>query len=397
MILNKINILKYIKDNYIIFQNKHLIFKYLNIKKWEKDKEYNADIIEYLNTIFPWSNNIKIQYYCLLNNISEEPRCPVCNNIIVFKKNKYWNHCSSICGTRDTNRNKKIRETCLLRYGVDNIFKDQDRIRHAITNKYGVDNPSKVPEIIDKRRNSNLIKYGKINILAIPENLEKSQKALKNSKNTYRHKSKEEQNKIKQKISLGWTKKPEFEKKEVHKRRVNTLRNRSEEEKIATKNKKTNTWNNKTEEELLVRSNKTYKAKKKNNSFKSSKSEKFVLDILKKYYEVVYQYRDSRYPYNCDFYIPQKDLFIEIQGNWTHGKEPFDKNNEKHIEIIDKWKNKHTKYYDLAITVWTISDVKKRNIAKNNNLNFLEIFNYKDTNKLLESINKFPDKENLDV
>jgi hypothetical protein len=37
-------------------------------------------------------------------------------------------------------------------------------------------------------------------------------------------------------------------------------------------------------------------------------------------------------------------------------------------------KSKNTKYYNVAIEVWTKRDVVKRSIAKENNLNYLEIF-----------------------
>lgn len=37
-------------------------------------------------------------------------------------------------------------------------------------------------------------------------------------------------------------------------------------------------------------------------------------------------------------------------------------------------RKKNTPGYSQAIYGWTISDVKKRNIAKENNLNYLEIF-----------------------
>lgn len=36
------------------------------------------------------------------------------------------------------------------------------------------------------------------------------------------------------------------------------------------------------------------------------------------------QYKDIRYPYYCDFYLPKKDLFIEINGFWMHGGHYYD-------------------------------------------------------------------------
>ena len=68
---------------------------------------------------------------------------------------------------------------------------------------------------------------------------------------------------------------------------------------------------------------------------------------------------------------------------WTHGKNPFNKNVENDIALLEIWKKKaeNSKFYKRAIYTWTISDLLKRQTAKNNNLNYLEIFpgdSYKD-------------------
>ena len=50
-------------------------------------------------------------------------------------------------------------------------------------------------------------------------------------------------------------------------------------------------------------------------------------------------------------------------------------------------KSKNTKYYNVAIEVWAKRDVNKRNVAKENKLNYLEIF----TKNLNEAIKIFED------
>lgn len=42
-----------------------------------------------------------------------------------------------------------------------------------------------------------------------------------------------------------------------------------------------------------------------------------------------------------------------------------------------KCKNKHTEYYDNAIRVWTVTDPLKRETAKKNGLNWVEVFSCK--------------------
>ena len=105
--------------------------------------------------------------------------------------------------------------------------------------------------------------------------------------------------------------------------------------------------------------------------------------------DIIPQYSDEiNYPFNCDFYISSLKLLIEIQGTWTHGGHPFDKNNIDDIHTVNVWKSKQSKYYDCAIEVWTKSDVEKRNLAKKNNLNYLEIFT-KDINIAINTFEEY--------
>ena len=115
--------------------------------------------------------------------------------------------------------------------------------------------------------------------------------------------------------------------------------------------------------------------KKKNKTTSSSSLEKqFEEYLTSNNISFEKQYKSVLYPFACDFYIVDKNIYIEIQGNWTHGEHPFDKNNPNDINIVNTWKEKNSPYYNKAIKDWTVRDVNKRNIAKNNNLNFLEIF-----------------------
>ena len=81
-------------------------------------------------------------------------------------------------------------------------------------------------------------------------------------------------------------------------------------------------------------------------------------------------------------------MFIEIQGNWTHGKHPFNKNDKDDLNIVEKWKSKKSKYYNKAIHDWTVRDVIKRQIAKENGLNYIEIFS-NDIEIVIEQFKKY--------
>ena len=96
----------------------------------------------------------------------------------------------------------------------------------------------------------------------------------------------------------------------------------------------------------------------------------YLLNIFPQYYN------KELYPFNCDFYINSLKIFIEIQGNWTHGFHPFNVSNKDDIRRLNylKEKAKHSKYYLSAIKIWTIKDVEKRTTAQNNNIKLIEIF-----------------------
>lgn len=116
-----------------------------------------------------------------------------------------------------------------------------------------------------------------------------------------------------------------------------------------------------------------------NHTFNSSKFEQNIYkSLLKKFDEkdILQQYTDDRYPFNCDFYIKSLDLFIEINGHWTHGGRPYNSTEEFCQRQLSEWqeKSKNSKFYTNAINVWTVRDVTKLSYLKKNNLNYMIIY-----------------------
>lgn len=121
--------------------------------------------------------------------------------------------------------------------------------------------------------------------------------------------------------------------------------------------------------------NKGLETKKRNHTVNTSKPENEVYEkLLTKFKRVYRQYKSNEYPFLCDFYIRDLDLYIEYQGNWTHGKHPFDSNSIEDAIIVEEWNKKATRYYKSAIDVWTKRDPLKRKTAKDNKLNWIEFF-----------------------
>lgn len=118
----------------------------------------------------------------------------------------------------------------------------------------------------------------------------------------------------------------------------------------------------------------------KNKTWTTSKAEDNVYsELLKKFPGTLRQYSSKEYPFNCDFYIPELNLYIEYQGTWSHGRRPFDLNDADCINTLNKWKDRlkqlgpSSRYAD-AIKVWTVRDPLKRKTAKDNKLNWIEFF-----------------------
>lgn len=116
---------------------------------------------------------------------------------------------------------------------------------------------------------------------------------------------------------------------------------------------------------------KNVEAKRQSGTFSTSSVEKHV----KGFDDFDSQYnKDARYPYLCDFYDKDRDLFIEVNASWTHGYHWYDA--EKDAFICKKWaaKSKKSEYYANALEVFTKRDVEKRNTARANNLNYVTLW-----------------------
>lgn len=128
-----------------------------------------------------------------------------------------------------------------------------------------------------------------------------------------------------------------------------------------------------------------YDGGKSDISAYASDKERLVYNTLKPLYpDIVQYYKDERYSnprngrrWECDFYIPCIDLFIEVQGFRTHGSHPYNKNNKEDRLIVEKLNNEYLNgkhFSNSIIYTWTKVDPYKRYIAKKNNLRYLELF-----------------------
>lgn len=116
---------------------------------------------------------------------------------------------------------------------------------------------------------------------------------------------------------------------------------------------------------------KNLQAKRQNGTFNTSGIEERIKAL--KIFESQYN-KDVRYPYLCDFYDRDRDLFLEVNASWTHGYHWYDVEND--ANTCKKWKAKSKKsdYYANALEVFTKRDVEKRECARVNNLNYVTLW-----------------------
>lgn len=137
-----------------------------------------------------------------------------------------------------------------------------------------------------------------------------------------------------------------------------------------------------------------------NGTNTSSKQENIVFELLSIFYnDVKRNYTSDKYKFNCDFYIPSKDLYIEYNGSHYHHGHPFnilDENDKKELERLQNLSNGKNQYNKIIYT-WTDLDLRKRTIAKENNLNFIEFWSIEDVKRWLciENSIRFKDKLTL--
>ena len=109
-----------------------------------------------------------------------------------------------------------------------------------------------------------------------------------------------------------------------------------------------------------------------------SEAEKIVFTELVSRFgrsDVFYEYGihpfDKRYPFNCDFYIKSLDLFIEMNGHYSHHTHWFDANNSDDVLRRKNMLATNKRRSINAIKVWCETDVKKRKYAADNKLKYL--------------------------
>lgn len=113
---------------------------------------------------------------------------------------------------------------------------------------------------------------------------------------------------------------------------------------------------------------KMFATKKSKGNLNTSCVENYIANELQGFER---EYVSNKYPYHADFYDSDRDLFIEVNAHWTHGGHWYDTFSAFDAQKLGSWQEKSSSYIDKAIKTWTVSDVSKRQCARDNKLNYV--------------------------
>ena len=355
----------------------------------------------------------------ILYQIENKPKCKICNNYAKYSGIKplmYYNCCcqshtskyaimigQKTClkkyGVKYVVQSKEVKEkskqTCLEKYGVTNGGGSKqalEKIKETIKEKYGTEFFYQSNHFKEKSKQTCLEKYGVTNGGGSKQALEKIKETnLKRRGVEYVFQDKAIREKMRESLIKKYGVDHNLKSKEI-------------QEIIKQTNLKLYGCENPMQNEAIIQ--KGIDTKRKNHTFNVSKpEEELYLYIKEKIPSVIRQYQDYRYSwsdklnrihhYLCDFYIPELDLFIEFNGFPCHGPHSYNPDSKEDQELVEKWKlryknGKHP-LYKRMINGWTISDVKKRKIAKENNLNYYEFWTLEEAKKFIDNLKIYPE------
>lgn len=310
--------------------------------------------------------------------------CPTCGKETKFRNMWYGynKHCSTKCIPLDPNIQQKMKNTCQEKYGTDYAFQSdevKEKIKQTTNKRYGVDcylQTDECRQIIAQLSSSEEIK-NKI-----------KQTNLKNRGVAYSFQDKEVKEKIKQTKKERYGSETYNNSEQAAKTSLEKYgtKNPAQSKEIQDKMKATcierygvdNIW--KSDSLRLKLKQNSQKSMHKNGN--NSSLEDYLENAFKNA-NIVYiaEYKkDNRYPYFCDFYLPDIDTFVEINGYWTHNDHWFNEKDKNDLTTLKLWKEKAKAHsmYNAAIRVWTNSDLEKRNCAKKNKLNYVVLWSKQD-------------------
>ncbi len=321
-----------------------------------KIKKHHNKIVLYLLSKYENISNWQEIFYRIKYNITDIPLCKTCGKPVKFQKFTvgYATYCCNKCAQLNPDIIKKKEQTCALHFGTKYYWNSSES-KAKLKEKYGSENIFSTDYGKQKIKEHSLKKYG------------------------VEYPAQNEQIKIKQANTCFNRYNSYFpcQNKQILSKMINTKLEKYGE--IGYNEKARNTFYKKHGvnypfqlPEILE---KCHKSAIINGTEHKSYPEDKLNEILSELYnDVKHNIKTEKYPYWCDFYIPEFNLYIEYQGFWTHGTHLFNELNTDDINLKQILEKKEGLEYKNYLKNWTIKDVEKYNVAKKNKINFLSLY-----------------------
>ena len=281
--------------------------------------------------------------YRLVNGVEEVPHCPVCGKPIVFKNKSYSNWCSPKCRNNDPAvlaKNKAGVSASLKRVYAERKEEIQKKRAETLKERYGCSSdsgsPFSVSSFQDKAKETITERYGTDNVFRLDE--------FRKTKETSRR------------LSVALWKERGLDIKYTNRDTI-IIHNACEEHGDAELS--LSDFNNRTKEERLTGSCLCPICHPINYY---SGEERAMKDFLESNgIEYVANDRNVIKPLELDFYIPSKNIAIEMNGIYFHSElygKPCDYHKmktefceEKGIQLIHIWEDDWLKKRDIVLSL----------------------------------------------
>ena len=300
------------------------------------------------------------------NKIEKRPKCYACGGDVKFVGKQSWEKsgktvngylvfCSTKCSNSCEEVKNKVHSTNIERYGVpipsqNEIFKE--KFRNTMVSRYGVEHALQNKVILNRAKETSEKNYG-----VFPTMKNDDVKKLVKVTNIEKYGGPAP--------SCNSLVSEKIKKTNLERYGVESFLGSSEFKKLRDEHK--TEWVEKSRNALLASGN-----------INKSMPEKVMGELLKEIFgneNVLSQFRSEDYPFFCDFYLKNENLYIEYQGTYFHNYCLYDKERDRDkVEKLKEMANENHPSYKRIIDAWTIVDVKKFEKAKENSLNMLFIY-----------------------
>ena len=387
----------------------------------------NPIIINYLKHRLVDTDNIEEVIDRINKGLTaEKPRCenPNCNNYVNYTyktSSPYTRFCCKSCSATSESTKNERKATNLEHWGTENVY-DSEKYKQQHMDEYGVPYVFLRKEVIEKRNATNLKKFGTI----YPTQTQEVKNSIRET-NQERYgvdwtffidevfekaHSKETREKIVATNIERYGANTPTKNKDVQEKSRRAMLERygveymfldpsvfakAHSKESLDKARNTNMIRYGVEYPFTTDEarRKSFETLRLNNKLQTSKAEDEIYEIIKSVYkDCEHHHFDDVFPYNVDFYIPSLNLYIEYQGSHFHNRRAFFGSKDDTIEYneilekANKQRNENGKdgQYAAMLYTWTDLDVRKRNEAFDKNLNYLEIYSYKNADDILNQI-----------